>query len=138
MKEEDIRKILEDYQSNQKKFRKLQEKIVSLLEYNTKITAAYGHNTGGDKGKLSSKVERHALKIYETQQQLISVANTLYIIDNAQKVLNDKENEVIDLIKEGYKNKLTIIAKIIGQNKKYVYDTRNRAIRKMCNYINKK
>ena len=79
MEEEEIRELLENYQTNFKKFRKLQEKLISLHEYNTKVTAAYGENTGGSKGSVSSKVERHALKIYETQQQLMEAANTLRI-----------------------------------------------------------
>ena len=135
--EEEIRNLLENYQVNKKKFRKLQEKLIDLHEYNTKVTAAYGENTGGSKGSVSSKVERHALKIYETQQQLMEAANTLRIVDQAQKVLTNKEKEVIELIKLGYRNKLTRIARLIGQDKKYVFNTRNRAIKKMSEYITK-
>lgn len=132
---EEMRELIENYQSNSKKLDKLQTKLKNLLEYNTKVTAAYGHNTGGGKGSVSSKVERHALKIYETEQQLMEVGNNLAMVNNAQKILTQKENEVIDLIKDGYGNKLTRIAKLLGQNKKYVYDTRNRAIKKMADYI---
>lgn len=133
--EDEIRELIENYKGNNEKFEKLQTKLVNLLEYNTKLTAAYGHNTGGGKGSVSSKVERHALKIHETQQQLIEVADKLTIIDNAQKVLTNKENEVIELIKQGYRNRLSKIAKILGKDRKYIFDTRNKAIRKMSEYI---
>lgn len=132
---EEIRELIENYKGNEEKFEKLQTKLVNLLEYNTKITAAYGHNTGGGKGSVSSKVERQALKIYETQQQLIEVADKIAMVDNAQRVLNNKENEVIDLIKQGYSNRLSKIAKILNKDKKYIFDTRNRAIKKMSEYI---
>lgn len=133
--EEEIRELLENYQANLKKFRKLQEKLIDLHEYNTKVTAAYGHNTGGGQGSVSSKVERHATKIYDTQQQLMDVANSLRIIDQAQKILTNKETEVIELIKLGYRNKLTKIGKLLGKDKKYIFDTRNKAIKKMSEYI---
>lgn len=133
--EDEIRELIENYQDNIDKLHRLQIKLVKLLDYNTKITAAYGHNTGGGKGSVSSKVERLALKIHETQQQLIEVANKLTIVDNAQKVLTNKENEVIELIKQGYRNRLSKIAKILGKDRKYIFDTRNRAIKKMSEYI---
>ena len=133
--EDEIRDLIENYKGNNEKFEKLQTKLINLLEYNTKLTAAYGHNTGGGKGSISSKVERHALKIHETQQQLIEVADKLAMIDNAQKVLTDKENEVIELIKQGYRNRLSKIAKILKKDRKYIFDTRNKAIKKMCEYI---
>ena len=132
--EEEMRSLIENYCKNQEKLEKLQAKLIELLEYNTKVTASYGHNAGGGKGSVSSKVERHALKIYDTQQQLMEIGNSLTMVDNAQKILTNRENEVIDLVKI-YKNKLTKIAKIIGRDKKYVFDTRNRSIRKMVAYI---
>ena len=133
--EEEIKELIENYQSNKKKFRKLQEKLIDLHKYNTKVTAAYGHNTGGGKGSVSSKVERHALKICDTQQQLMDLANNLRIVDQAQKVLNDKENEVIEMIKLGHRNKLSKIGRILGKDRKYIFDTRNKAIKKMSEYI---
>lgn len=133
--EDEIRELIENYQDNIDKLHRLQIKLVKLLDYNTKITAAYGHNTGGGKGSVSSKVERLALKIHETQQQLIEVADKLTIVDNAQKGLTNKENEVIELIKQGYRNRLSKIAKILGKDRKYIFDTRNKAIKKMSEYI---
>ena len=136
--EDELRELIENYQANSKKMDKLQTKLKDLLDYNTKVTAAYGHNTGGGKGSVSSKVENHVIKICETEQQIMEVGNKLAIVDNAQKILTNKENEVIDLIKDGYRNKLTKIAKLLGQSKKYVFDTRNRAIKKMSEYIGRK
>lgn len=133
--EEEIKNLIENYQSNKRKFRELQEKLISLYDYNTKVTAAYGDNPGGGKGGVSSKVERHAIKIRDTQQQLIDMANNLRIVDQAQKVLNDKENEVIELIKLGYRNKLSKIGRLLGKDRKYIFDTRNKAIKKMSEYI---
>lgn len=136
--EEEIRTLIEDYQSNLRKLKRLQAKLLVLLQYNTKITASYGHNNISSKGSISSKVERHVTKIFDTEQKIIEVANDLWTVDIAQKVLNNKENEVIELIKEGYNNKLTKIAKVLDKDKKYVFDTRKRAIRKMAAYINQK
>lgn len=132
--EEEMRRLIESYNSNQDKFVKLQAKLINLLEYNTKITASYGHNSGGGKGSVSSKVERHALKIYDTEQQLMALGNSLSMVDNAQKILTNRENEIIDLVKI-YKNKLTKIAKAIGRDKAYVFNVRNRAIKKMADYV---
>lgn len=128
-----MRELIEEYSSNLDKKERLEEKLLKLREYNTKITASYS-STGGGGGGFSSKVERIVIKIFETERQLRTVEHDLSIVDTAQKVLNNKENEVIDLIKSGYRNKLTKIAKIIGESKKYVFDTRNRAIKKMCDY----
>ena len=130
---EEIRELVEDYKSNKEKFERLQEKLIKLLDYNTKITASYEFNPGGS--GFSSKVERHALKIQETTEQLMEVGNKLATVDNAQKILNNKENEVIDLIKQGYRNKLTKMAKILGVDRKYIFDVRNRAFKKMSEYI---
>lgn len=130
---EEIRELVEDYKSNKEKFDKIQAKLIKLLDYNTKITASYEFNPGGS--GFSSKAERHALKIYEVTEQLMEVGNKLAIVDNAQKILTNKENEVINLIKQGYRNKLTKMAKILGVEKKYIFDVRNRAFKKMSEYI---
>lgn len=135
MEEEMIKELIENYQSNKRKFRKLQEKLIDLYDYNTKVTAAYGDNPGGGAGGVSSKVERYAVKICDTQQQLMDLANNLRIVDQAQKVLNDKENEVIEMIKLGYRNKLSKIGRLLGKDRKYIFDTRNKAIKKMSEYI---
>ena len=51
-----MRDLIENYQTNKNQSEELHKKLIKLLEYNTKITAAYGHNTGGGKGFVSSKV----------------------------------------------------------------------------------
>ena len=129
---EEIRELVEDYKSNKEKFDKIQAKLIKLLDYNTKITASYEFNPGGS--GFSSKAERHALKIYETTEQLMEVRNKIATVDNAQKILTNKENEVIDLVKI-HRNKLTKIGKILELEKKQVFDIRNRAFKKMSEYI---
>lgn len=132
---EEIRKLVENYQRNIELSDKLHKKLFKLLDYNTKVTAAYGHNTGGGKGTVSSKVERHVLKIKETEEKIMAVEDKLYIVNHSEKVLNNAEKEVIDLIKSGRFEKLTHLAKALGKEKKYVYDTRDRALKKMREYI---
>lgn len=131
----DIRYLVENYKLNLEKSDTLHKKLLQLLEYNTKITAAYGHNTQGSKGAVSSKVERHALKIRETEEKISDIEWAITTVNIAEKVLNNKEKEVIDLIKQGYYNKLTKMAKILGQNKDYVQTKRDSAFKKMNSYI---
>lgn len=134
---EEMRELIEDYQVNLKKLWKLQAKLINLLDYNTKITASYEFNAGGSSGGFSSKVERHALKIYEIEEQLMEVGNKVATVDNAQKILTNKEKEVIELVKI-HRNKLTKIGKILDLEKKQVFDIRNRAFKKMSEYIKNK
>lgn len=131
---EEMRKLVENYKRNEELSDKLHRKLIKLLDYNTKVTAAYGHNTGGGKGTVSSKVERHVLKIRETEEKILAVEDKLYTVNQAVKVLNNAEREVIDMIKSGKYEKLTHIAKALGKEKKYIYDTRDRALKKMCEY----
>lgn len=130
-----MRDLIENYQTNKNQSESLHKKLIKLLEYNTKITAAYGHNTGGGKGSVSSKVERHALKIKETEEKILALEEKIYIVNTAEKVLNNKEKEVIDLIKDGYRNKVSRMAKILGKDKNYIVTKRNSAIKKMEDYI---
>jgi hypothetical protein len=134
---EEMKSLVENYQRNIELSDKLHRKLIKLLDYNTKVTAAYGFNTSGGKGSVSSKVENHVLKIKETEEKILAIEDKLYKVNQAEKVLNNKEKEIIDLIKSGnYEYKETTkIAKAINQDKKYVYDTRNRAIKKMSEYI---
>lgn len=132
---EEWRDLIENYQFNLNQSRKLQEKLNSLIDYYTKVTAAYGHNTGGGKGSVSSKVERHVMKIIDTRIKLNEYEYMTEIVDKAVRVLNKEEKEVIDLIKQGYRNKLTKIAKALGKDKDYVYTRRQSAIKKMSKFI---
>ena len=131
---EEMRKLVENYQRNEELSDKLHRKLIDLLDYNTKLIATYGHNTGSSKGAVSSKVERHVLKIRETEEKILEVEDKIYTVNTAERVLNKKELEVIKLIKENG-NELTQIAKMIDKDKKYVFDMRNRAIKKMSEYI---
>lgn len=135
MEVKEMRSLVENYKRNEDQSDKLHKKLTKLLDYNTKVTAAYGHNTGGGKGTVSSKVERHALKIKETEEKILDIEDKLYIVNQSEKVLNNAEKEVIDLIKSGAFEKLTHIAKALNKDKKYVYDMRDRAIKKMYEYM---
>ena len=128
-----MRDLIENYQTNINQSEKLHRKLIQLLQYNTKITASYGHNTGGSKGSVSSKVERYALRIIETEEKILALENKIYIVDTAERILNKKEKEVIDLVKL-HRNKLTKIAKILGKDKDYVKHKRDTAIKKMSEY----
>lgn len=129
-----MRDLIENYQTNINQSVKLQNKLMQLYEYNTSVTAAYGHNTGGSKGSVSSKVERHALKIRETEEKIKELENKISAVNIAERVLNNKEKEVIDLVKI-YRNKVTRMAKILGKDKNYIVTKRNSAIKKMEEYI---
>lgn len=135
MEIKEIRSLVENYKRNEDLSDTLHNKLIKLLDYNTKVTAAYGHNTGGGKGTVSSKVERHVMKIRETEEKILAVEDKLYIVNHTEKVLNNAEREVIDMIKSGKFEKLTHIAKVLGKEKKYVYDTRDKAIKKMHEYM---
>ena len=134
MQVDEVKKLLETYPSNYEKRDRLSIKLKELLSYNTSITASYSLNSGGSKGSVESKVERHVIKICETKEQIKELNHKINIIDNATKVLNNKEKQVIELIKiHGYR--LTLIARLLKTNKKYIYTTKERAIKKMSLYI---
>ena len=135
MEIKEMRKLVENFKRNEDLSDTLHKKLIKLLDYNTKVTAAYGFNTQGGKGTVSSKVERHVLKIKETEEKILAIEDKLYIVNHSEKVLNNAEKEVIDLIKSGKFEKLTHIAKALGKEKKYVYDTRDRALKKMTEYM---
>ena len=132
---ETIRDLIENYQSNLIQSDKLHKKLIQLLEYNTNITAAYGQNTGGSKGTVNSKVERYVMRIKETEEKIMAIEEKITIVNTAERILNNKEKEVIQLIKDGYRNKITRMAKILGKDKNYVVTKRDSAIKKMEEYI---
>ena len=131
---ETIRNLVENYQTHINQLDKLHKKLIKLLDYNTRITAAYGHNNGGGSGSVSSKVERYALKIAALEEKINSLERKIYIVNMAERVLNRKEKEVIDLVKI-HRDKLTKIASILGKEKDYVKHKRDTAIKKMYEYV---
>lgn len=133
MKEKQMRFLVENYYTNLMLLTEKQQKT----DYDIKITATYGHNTGGSKGQVNSKVENEAIKHVERKEDVTELEYKILIVDEAMKILDKKEREVIEKVKT-YKNKLGIIAKELKQKRKYVFDTRNRAIRKMCEYVGDK
>ena len=137
MDEKEMRLLIENYNSNKKQVEILTEKLKEI-KYNTKISAAYGLNTGGSKGVYNSKVESKALEQITLESLLKRYKRDVCIIDTATKILTNAEKEVIAYLKLGITNKLSVIARLMKRKKKYVFDTRNRAIKKMCEYIGDK
>lgn len=139
MDDKEMRLLIENYKSNVDDLERAKDRL-NKLKHNTKITAAYGLNTGGASGGFSSKVENNALEIIKLENEISELTNKIYIVDCAEKILTKKETEIIEYIKEGFENKVSVIAKLLGPKvkKKFVFDTRNRAIRKMCDYIGDK
>lgn len=129
-----MRLLIENYNSNKKQVEILTEKF-NKIKYNTKISAAYGLNTGGSKGSFSSKVENKVIEHITLESLLKQYKRNVNIVDTAEKVLTNAEKEVITYLKLGITNKLSVIARLMKRKKKYVFDARNRAIKKMCEYI---
>lgn len=130
-----MRDLIENHQFYINQSDELHKKLIQLQKYYTKVTAAYGHNTFGGKGTVSSKVERCVLRIKETEEKIMAIEEKITIVNKAERVLNNKEKEVIQLIKDGYRNKITRMAKILGKDKNYVVTKRDSAIKKMEQYI---
>jgi Na+/phosphate symporter len=131
---EEMKYLVENYQTHINQLDKLHKKLIRLLDYNVKIIANYGHSTGVSKGTVSSKTERYALKIVMLEEKINKLERKVYIVNQAERVLNRKEKEVIDLVKR-YRDKLTKIAEILDKEKDYVKHKRDTAIKKMSEYM---
>lgn len=132
-----MRLLIENYNSNKEQVEILIEKF-NRIKYNTKVSATYGLNTGGSKGGFSSKVENKIIEHITLEELLKHYRNKVKIVDTAEKVLTRAEKEVIEYLKLGITSKLSVIARLMKRKKKYVFDMRNRAIKKMCQYIGDK
>ena len=130
MNESQMRSLVENYYTN---LTLLTEKQ-NQLDYDIKVTATYGLNAGGGGGFSNSKVENTAIKHASNRNSIEELEYKIRIVDESMKILNNKEREVITKIKV-FRNKLSKIAKELNQKTKYVYDTRKRAIKKMCEYV---
>ena len=130
MNEKYMRYLVENYYDH---LTELTEKL-NRLTYETKITATYGLNAGGGGGFSSSKVESQALNQYCLKNGIYALEEMINTVDKAIKALDNKERQVIEKMKI-HKNKLKTIAIELRKKKKYVYDTRKRALKKMCDYI---
>ena len=130
MNEKQMRSFVENYYDNLKDLTEKQNQ----LDYDIKITATYGLNSGGGGGFSHSKVENQALKHASTSQSIEELEYKIRIVDESIKILDQREREVIERVKI-YKNKLKPIAVELNKKKKYISDTRNRAIKKMCDYV---
>ena len=135
---ETMRDLVENYQSNTEKLERLNQKLVALMEYNLKITATYSLAAARSEGTVNSKVENYAIRIRETEEKIFKVGNQISVVDIACRVLNNAELEVIELIKKGYRNRVTKMAKILHKDKNYIVTKRDSAIKKMSEYIGDK
>lgn len=133
MDEKEMRLLIENFNRNLEELEKIQEKIKGK-SYNTKITAAYGLNTGGASGGFNSKVENKVIEQDRLHEQYKEYKHRVNIVLNAQKVLTFHEKEVIEFMKLGF-DKISIIARLMRKKYKFVYITRKRALRKMCEYV---
>lgn len=132
MDEKEMRLLIEEYSNNVAEFEKIEDKLHND-RYNTKITAAYGHNSGGG-NSFSSKVERKALNNIRLENKYRELKNKIKIVEKTQIILARDERKVIEFMKIGF-CKLSTIAQLMSKKEKYIFDTRNRAIRKMCEFI---
>ena len=133
MNETQMRFLVENYYTN---LTTLTEKL-NKADYEIKITATYGFNTGGGKGLVNSKVETQAIKHSMNKDSIEELEYKILIVDKAMKILDNREREVIERVKI-HRNKLNRIAKDIHKSRKYVFDTRNRALKKMCEFVKEK
>ena len=133
MDEKEMRLLIENFNSNLAELEKIQE-MIKAKSYNTKITAAYGHNTGGASGSFSSKVENKIIDQDRLNERLRDYEKKVKIVLSAQKILTSSEREVIEFMKLGFE-KVSIISRLIRKKYKFVYLTRKRALKKMCEYI---
>lgn len=130
MNEKQMRSLVENYYTNLMSLTAKQNE----LDYDIKITATYGLNAGGGGGFTNSKTENQALNHASTTESIEKLEYKIRVVDEGIKILDQKERQVIEKVKI-YKDKLKAIAIELGVKKKYVHDTRNRAIKKMCEYI---
>ena len=133
MDEKEMRLLIENFNRNLDQLKKIQEKIKSK-SYNTKITAAYGLNTGGGSGGFNSKVENKVIEQNSLDEQFNEYKSKVNTVLSAQRVLTSSENEVIEFMKLGF-DKISIISRLMRRKYKFVYLTRKRALRKMCDYV---
>ena len=129
-----MRYLVEDYYINLTSLTELQNQ---QIDYEVRLIATYGFNTGGGNGFTNSKTENLAIKIRSQKDKIEELENKILLVDEGMKILDKKECEVIERVKI-HRNKLNRIAKDIHKSSKYVFDTRNRALKKMCEYVKEK
>ena len=136
MDEKEMRLLIENFNRNLEELERIQEKIKGK-SYNTKITAAYGLNTGGSSGSFSSKVENKVIEQNSLHERFEEYKNKVNTVLYAQKVLTSSEREVVEFMKLGFE-KISIISRLMKKKYKFVYLTRKRALKKMCDYVGDK
>lgn len=130
MNEKQMRLLVENYYTN---LTSLSERR-NQIDYEIKITATYGLNSGGAGGFTNSKTENQAVKHASNMISIEELEYKIIVVDQSMKILDQKEREVIEKVKI-HRNRLSRIAKELNQKRKYVFDVRNRALKKMCEFV---
>lgn len=130
-RERELLQNLKDYMILKTDVESLTEKLRSA-EYKT--TATYG-NTGGSGGYGGSKVESFSIRVMESRRELIRKRNLIDSIDMAieNAELSKREKELIVLTMGGLS--LSSYARQKNIYKSHVYKIRDRALKKMVDYI---
>ena len=97
---DEMRSYIENYSRNLEDYERIEEKL-KAKSYNTKITASYGFNSGGGGSFNSSKVENKVIERDELICKLKTFAFKINIVNEAEKILNKHEKEIIEYLKLG-------------------------------------
>lgn len=130
MTERELRNLIETYHVNTEMVSNLNAKIEAL---DIKITACYGFNCSGS-GFDSSKVEQYIEKKEQLRQRLDDLQRKIVVVDIVVQILTKEERQVIEAMKI-YQSKLNRMAKFLHKSRKYVFDTREKSLKKMCDYL---
>jgi hypothetical protein len=131
---DEMRALIENYSRNVAEYEKIATKL-RANGYYTRITANYEINGGGSGSGFSSKVENKVIEKTILQEKAATLAEKIFIVLKAEKVLNKQEIEIVEFLKLGDLYKMSHIARILRKNKSYVFNNRNKAIIKMCEFM---
>lgn len=131
MTEKELRNYIENYESNLNETNDLYKKC---KEINYKLTSNYGQTfQGGD--FRNSKIETYIMQKEQALAKIKKLETKIAIVNIAVVVLTTEERAVIEKMKI-WQNKTKIIAATLNKDKKYVIATRERSLKKMCEYLN--
>lgn len=134
IEERAMKEKIENYSLNEKELDRLHQKLIVSLNDTGKLTANYGFNAGGGKYGFTSKVENVIVNKITLQEKIMVLEDEIYKVNISQtNALNKIESEVIDYVKNGFK--MSHIARIKKMDRKDIKNIRNRAIKKMAEYI---
>lgn len=131
MTEKELRNYIENYESNLNETNDLYKKY---KEINYKLTSNYGQTfQAGD--FRNSKIETYIMQKEQALAKIKKLETKIAIVNIAVVVLTTEERAVIEKMKI-WQNKTKIIAATLNKDKKYVIATRERSLKKMCEYLN--